>query len=81
MWKKAFILLLGLHLAMVVAAVGWYLSLPTWNSVPVMSNSPAASVRMDLDDQALNAFLQAEISQQPDVRRLLSYARVDFQDV
>ncbi|OFW78022.1 MAG: hypothetical protein A2201_05335 [Alicyclobacillus sp. RIFOXYA1_FULL_53_8] len=86
MWKKAFILLLSFNLLLVVGFTVWWGSLPkasqTSSNLPssgVTSGQPA-NVQVAIGSQAINSYLQYALTEQKDVQKVLSDARVDFSD-
>jgi uncharacterized protein YpmS len=85
MWKKAFIVLLSLNLFIIVLFTLWFGSLPKAARVDSGqgTNYPAdqlAPVQLSVGEKAINAYLEYAIAEQPDVKRVLSYANVKFDD-
>jgi uncharacterized protein YpmS len=82
-WKRAFVVLLAIDLLIVVAITVWWGSLPRANQVsaptPAASGQPA-KVQLSIGQDAVNAYLDYALSDQPDLRNTLSYARVQFND-
>lgn len=81
MWKKAFILLLLLNLAVVFGGIVWLNSLvrqtPTSTSQSAVSGVPA-TVQLAVGQDAINTYLEYFLSEQADMSKVLSYARVRF---
>lgn len=83
MWKKAFIVLLSLNLFVIVGGALWWGTLPKASSVTppsqaITSNAKAATIQLSVGQDAVNTYLEYALSQQQDVRRVLSYANVQF---
>ncbi|MCL6593402.1 MAG: YpmS family protein [Alicyclobacillus sp.] len=81
-WKKAFLLLVTLNLA-VIAGIGlWFDSLPRrTQQAPVIPAAPAsqtAAVNLTVDQDAVNTYLTYALSEQPDLAKVLAYARVQM---
>ncbi|MCL6627150.1 MAG: YpmS family protein [Alicyclobacillus shizuokensis] len=82
-WKRAFIVLLALDLLVVVAVTVWWGTLPKAASTPspVTSGRQAgkpATIQLSIGQDAVNAYLDYALSEQPDLKNTLSYARVRF---
>ncbi|GGJ05625.1 hypothetical protein GCM10010885_13460 [Alicyclobacillus cellulosilyticus] len=80
MWKRAFLGLLSINL-LIVAAIGLWLDLLPPQSAPPPGRpvpAGAAAVQVAVGDDAINAYLEYALAQQPDMRKVLSYARVHF---
>jgi uncharacterized protein YpmS len=85
MWKKAFIVLLSLNLFVIVLFTLWFGSLPKaskFGSGQAASDSTGkpAPIQLSVGEQAINAYLEYAIAEEPDVKRVLSYAKVKFDD-
>lgn len=83
MWKKAFVALLSLNLLVLVSLTLWWGSLPKASRVQsqVQSASDAgktATVQLAVGEDAINAYLEYALSDQQDLQKVLSYARVKF---
>ncbi|MCL6637921.1 MAG: YpmS family protein [Alicyclobacillus sp.] len=81
-WKKAFLLLFSFNLA-VIAGIGlWFDSLPRrTQQMPVSPAAPAgqtAAVNLTVDQDAVNTYLTYALSEQPDLAKVLAYARVQM---
>lgn len=82
MWKQLFALLLSLHLLLIAAVAAWYLRLPRATdaspSVPSLATaaSPASGIDVQIGQQAVNAFLQQALKNQPEVNRILATANI-----
>ncbi|GMA50222.1 hypothetical protein GCM10025857_15790 [Alicyclobacillus contaminans] len=85
MWKKAFVALLSFNLLIVVGLTLWWGSLPKTAIVQrqvnrVASQNHTATVQLAVGEDAVNSYLEYAVSEQKDVQRVLSYARVHFAD-
>lgn len=82
MWKKAFIALLTLNLLIVAGGAIWFVSLPSASSQKVPANIAAgekpATVQLSIGDQAVNTYLEYALSEESDLKGVLSYATVHF---
>ena len=84
MWKRAFIVLLSFNLLLVVGFTAWWGTLPRAGStgLPVTpgaaGSTQLATVKVAIGDQAINSYLQYALSEQQDVKKVLSYAKVGF---
>ncbi|MCL6445398.1 MAG: DUF2140 family protein [Alicyclobacillus sp.] len=82
MWKKAFVTLLSLNLMLLVGITLWFGSLPRPSAPPrqdVPSDSgKAANVQLAIGPSAINTYLEYALADEPDVSRVLSFARVHF---
>ncbi|MBX5435728.1 MAG: DUF2140 family protein [Alicyclobacillaceae bacterium] len=82
MWKKAFLTLLSLNLLVVVLVALWIGLLPK-ESPPLpagtsSSSGKSATVQLSVGPDAINTYLDYAVSQQADLKRVLSYAHVRF---
>ncbi|SFU91749.1 DUF2140 family protein [Alicyclobacillus macrosporangiidus] len=83
MWKRAFIALLSVNLAVLALLGLWWGSLPKAGSVPApvpAAGEKAATFQLALDQDAINTYLEYAVSEQPDLKAVLAYARVQFDD-
>lgn len=81
MWKKAFIILLSINLLILTAFTMWFgsLSRVSKNSLPPAPVAGStAPVQVSIGQSAINAYLEYALSEQPDLKKFLSYAKVTF---
>lgn len=82
MWKKAFVTLLTLNLLFIVGAAIWFVSLPSAGSqsIPpsIAAGEKPATVQLSVGDQAINTYLEYALSEQADLKGVLAYATVHF---
>lgn len=82
MWKKAFAVLLSLNLLIIAGVAIWFVSLPKAGSstIPpkVAAGEKQASFQVSIGDKAINTYLEYALSQQADLKGVLSYASVHF---
>ena len=84
LWKKAFVVLLSLNLLVIVGLTALWGSLPkvSQSSSPGVtagaSNQQPATVQLAVGQNAINAYLQYALSQQKDVKNVLSSAQIQF---
>jgi uncharacterized protein YpmS len=83
MWRKAFIALLSLNLLIIVIFTLWWGSLPKASQVQPKVNNVAqddktATIQLAIGEDAINAYLEYALSDQQDMQKVLSYARVKF---
>ncbi|QQE79498.1 DUF2140 family protein [Alicyclobacillus sp. SO9] len=82
MWKKAFILLLAINLLIVVGITSWWATLPSPQSkkgqTPPTPVTKTANVQISVGQDAINSYLEYALSNQKDVKNVLAYARVNF---
>jgi uncharacterized protein YpmS len=81
LWKRAFLILLCLNLFMVAGAVSLISRFPRIGTPAApqqtVSGEPA-NVQISIGDQAINAYLDYTLSQQPDLSQVLADAKVHF---
>jgi len=81
MWKKAFVLLLSLNLLIVVALGLWLGTLPTKvASISPLPTSQGAPIQLSIGQDAINTYLSYALTEQADVKKVLSYAKIGFQN-
>lgn len=81
MWKKAFVLLLSLDLLVFVIIGVWFATLPkpkSGNVPQAPSSERLARIQLSMGQDAINTYLAVAVSQQPDLKKVLSYATVQF---
>ena len=86
LWKKAFVVLLCLNLLVVGSTALWILSFPKTTPLPsaakpVVPPIGSATVQLSVGQSAINTYLEYFVADQAEMRRVLSYARVQFSDV
>lgn len=89
-WKRGFIVLLSLNILVFASGLIAFNRLPSANSKPAnqMANAvapgttptQAASVQLSIGQDAINTYLDYALSQQSDVHKVMSYARIQFSD-
>lgn len=82
MWKKAFIVLISINLLVVVGLTLLWSTFPTAKSMqgqtPPKPISNPAQVQLSVGQDAVNSYLEYALTQQKDIKNVLSYAKVQF---
>jgi len=81
MWKKSFIVLLLINLLIVLGGLAWLNSFPRQApapGTPAAVDGVPATVQLSVGQDAINTYLEYFLSEQADMSRVLSYARVNF---
>lgn len=83
MWKKLFVILLSLNLLAFVTVALWFELLPSPKQVSKMPSplpANAANIELVVGQEAVNTYLSYALTEQKDMKKILSYAGVTFKD-
>ncbi len=81
MWKRAFIVLVSINLVVFVFGAVWLNSFPRFAPTPSSQISilgKPTNVQLAIGQDAINTYLEYALTEQPDLRQIFSYARVQF---